>query len=198
MTESIQADIAHTAAKLVVEDGLEYGAAKQRAVKQLKLSARTALPDNDSIEAAVREYISVFCADTQPDELAALRALAITWMQRLHAYQPLIGGAVWHGTATHLSDIYLQLFTDDAKSVEIDLINHNVAYEVSRVPGLQGSVDALSIHAWCEGLNEEIGVHLLVNASNAQRGALQPDSQGRKPRGSLAMLQKRIQQGSTP
>jgi hypothetical protein len=46
--------------------GLEYGPAKRRAVKQLGLSARTALPDNDVVEDAVREYISMFCADTQP------------------------------------------------------------------------------------------------------------------------------------
>ena len=35
-----------TAARLVVEEGLDYGAAKQRAIRQLKLSPRTPLPDN--------------------------------------------------------------------------------------------------------------------------------------------------------
>ena len=38
------------------------------------------------------------------------------------------GGAVWHGTATRLSDIYLQLFCDDPKSAEIALIEHRVDY----------------------------------------------------------------------
>ncbi len=196
MTTPPQDTIAHTAARLVVEEGLEYGAAKLRAVKQLKLPARTALPDNDAVEAAVREYISIYCADTQPAELAALRDLACVWLQRLAEFQPLLGGAVWHGTATRLNDIWLQLFTDDPKSVEITLINNNVDYQVSRLPGLQGTGDALSIHAWCPGLNEEVGVHLLVNDTVAQRGALQPDAQGRKPRATLAMLQQRMQEES--
>ena len=111
--DSVGMEIAATAARLVVEEGLEYGPAKRRAVKQLGLNARTALPDNDTVEEAVREYISVFCGDTQPAELQALRRLALTWMERLEEFRPYLGGAVWHGTATRLSDIYIQLFCDD-------------------------------------------------------------------------------------
>lgn len=186
--------IAQTAARLIVEEGLEYGPAKQRAVRQLKLPARTPLPDNNALEAAVREHIAIFCSDTQPRELGALRTLALQWMQRLAQFEPLVGGAVWHGTATRLSDIYLQLFSDDPKAVEIALINAQVDYDVSRVSGLHGHmVDALSIHAFSPELCEEVGVHLLVNSYNAQRGALQPDAQGRRPRGTAAMLTERMQ-----
>eukprot|EP01032_Pedospumella_encystans_P003180 gene3180-3745_t len=35
---------------LVVEEGLEYAAAKRRAVKQLGLPARTPLPDNATLD----------------------------------------------------------------------------------------------------------------------------------------------------
>ncbi len=66
-------EIAATAARIVVEEGLEYGPAKRRAVKQLGLPSRAELPGNDAIEEAVFEYLSVFCADTQPAELRALR-----------------------------------------------------------------------------------------------------------------------------
>jgi hypothetical protein len=55
--DSLQAEIAATAARMVVEEGLEYGPAKRRAVKQMGLPARTALPDNDLVEDAVRDYI---------------------------------------------------------------------------------------------------------------------------------------------
>ena len=64
-------EIAATAARLVVEEGLEYGPAKRRAIKQLGLGARAELPGNDALEDAVFEYLSVFCADTQPTELRA-------------------------------------------------------------------------------------------------------------------------------
>ena len=106
--DSAAHEIAATAARLVVEEGLEWGPAKRRAIKALGLGPRTPLPGNDLVEDAVREYIDIFCADTQPGELAALRRLAVTWMERLAEFRPHLCGAVWHGTATRLSDIYLR------------------------------------------------------------------------------------------
>ena len=195
MAGSFDEERAQAAARLVVEEGLEFGPAKQRALKQLELPARTALPGNDLVEAAVREYLAVFCADTQPAELLALRELALQWMDRLQAFQPLVSGAVWHGTATRLSDIYLHLFSDDPKAVEISLINEGVDYEASRVAGLRGvDADALSIHAWSPELQEDIGVHLLVHDTLAQRGSLQLDQQQRKPRGTASQLRELINQ----
>ncbi len=187
--ESLKEEIAATAARMVVEEGLEYGPAKRRAVKQLGISARSALPDNDQVEAAVREYIALFCADSQAVELRALRELALVWMRRLQDFRPYIAGAVWHGTATQRSDIYLQLFCDDPKSAEIGLIDKGVQFEVRSVPGFQGeTVDALSVHALCPGLDVHVGVHLLVYDLDDLRGALKPDGQGRRPRGDMAAL----------
>ena len=188
---TLTAEIAATAAALVVEEGLEYGPAKRRAVKQLALPARTALPDNDELEDAVREYIAVFCADTQPAELAALRALALVWMARLPQFRPYLTGAVWNGTATRLSDIYIQLFCDDPKSAEIALIDHNVDYEPRTVTGFTGGkVEALSLSSLCQPLNETVGVHLMVYDHDDLRGALRPDARGRAPRGDLAAVRK--------
>jgi hypothetical protein len=185
----IQLDIAATAARMVVEEGLEYGPAKRRAVKQLGLPSRTPLPDNDMLEAEVRDYIELFCIDTQPAQLHALRELALVWMERLSAYRPHLGGAVWHGTATRLSDIYLQLFCDDSKSAEIALIDHNVQYAVGSVTGLHGeTVDSLSLHSMCPGLNEMVGVHLMIYDYDDMRGALKEDRQGRSPRGNIAAV----------
>ena len=180
---------AAAAAAMVVEEGLEYGPAKRRALKQLGLPARTALPDNDLVEAAVREYIALFCADTQPAELAALRQLALLWMQRMAEFRPFLGGAVWRGTATRLSDIYIQLFCDDPKSAEIALIEHQVDYEPRTVTGFTGeSVEALSIRSLCKPLQETVGVHLMVYDHDDLRGALRPDARGLSPRGDLAAV----------
>lgn len=193
--DDLKEEIAATAARMVVEEGLEYGAAKRRALKQLGASARAALPDNDQLEAAVQEYIALFCADTQPKELQALRELALEWMERLAPFRPYVGGAVWHGTATRRSDIYLQLFCDDPKSAEIALIDGGVRFEARSVPGLHGEmVDALSVHALCRPLGESVGVHLLVNDLDDVRGALQPDARGRRPRGDAAALRRLLQE----
>lgn len=195
--DTLQSEIAAAAARLVVEEGLEYGPAKKRAVKQLGLNARAALPDNDQLEEAVREYIEIFCADTQPGELRALRRLALTWMERLEEFRPHLGGAVWHGTATRLSDIWLQLFCDDPKSAELSLIDHNVNYTPHTINGLHGeTVEALSIHSRSPELGEEVGVHLVVYDHDDLRGALRPDAKGRSPRGDLAAVRALVQQGS--
>ena len=191
-------EIAACAAGLVVEEGLEYGPAKRRALHELGLSARTALPNNDEIEAAVREYIQLYCADTQPKELHALRVLALEWMEHMAAFRPHIGGAVWHGTATRLSDIYIQLFCDDPKSAEITLIDHHVDYEPRMVTGFHGEqVEALSLHAASPELGEEVGVHLMVYDLDDLRGALKPDAQGRAPRGNLAALRRLLEKDNS-
>ena len=186
---TVSEEIAATAARMVVEEGLEYGPAKRRAVKQLGLNARAQLPNNEQVEDAVREYLALFCADTQPAELAALRELAIVWMERMATFRPHLGGAVWRGTATGLSDIYLQLFCDDSKSAEISLIDHNVRYEVSTVQGFQGeAVDALSILSSCPGLTQKVLVRLMIYDLDDLRGALKPDAKGRSQRGDLSAL----------
>ncbi|MFY9127419.1 MAG: hypothetical protein WAO82_01935 [Limnohabitans sp.] len=187
-------EIAASAAQCVVEEGLEYGPAKRRALKALGLPPKTPLPNNEQVEAQVREYIELFCADTQPAELLALRQHALMWMQRLQDFRPYLGGAVWHGTATRLSDIYLQLFCDDEKSCEIELINKGVDFEARTVNGLHGEpVEALSIHSHCKELEEEIGVHLLIYEYDDVRGALKADAQGRVPRGDAVAVQKLIE-----
>ena len=190
---SLKLEIAAAAAALVVEEGMEYGPAKRYAAKQMGLPPRAELPDNEALEDAVLEYISVFCADTQPTELAALREVALVWMQRMADFRPHLAGAVWHGTATRLSDVYIQLFCDDSKSAETALIEHKVDYQPNTVTGFTGGkVEALSLSSLCKPLAENVGVHLMVYDHNDLRGALKPDSKGRKPRGDLAAVQRLI------
>ncbi len=184
-------EIATTAAQLVVDEGLEYGPAKRRAVRQLKLPERTPLPDNDELEEAVREYLDLFCSGTQPAELLALRRLALTWMERLVDFRPHLSGAVWHGTATRFSDIYIQLFCDDEKSLEIKLIDQGIRYQPRTASGLHGEpVDVLGIHAMCQPLGIFVGLHLMVNDWDDVRGALRRDAKNRSPRGDLASVRQ--------
>lgn len=189
----VQLEIAATAARMVVEEGLGFGPAKHRALKALGLPGRTALPTNEQVEAQVWEYIEIFCADTQPQELHALREHALVWMERLAPFRPHLGGAVWHGWATRLSDIDLALFCDDPKSAEIALINQNLRYEVHSQTGFHGQmVDVLSLHSFCRDLAEDIGVHLRIYDLQDLRGALVFDAQGRSPRGDIAALRRKL------
>ena len=192
-SQAAKAEIAATAARMVVEEGLEYGPAKRRAIRHLGLPSRTALPGNDEIEDAVLDYIAIFCADTQATELAALRQLALRWMERMARFRPHLSAAVWRGTATRRSDIHIELFCDDSKSAEIALIDLKVVYEPRTVIGLRGdAVDTLSVHHFCPGLDEMVGVHLLVYDHDDLRGALRLDARGRSPRGDLAAVRRLI------
>jgi hypothetical protein len=195
MTQALINEIAATAARLVVEEGMEYGPAKRRAARALGSGSarRSELPGNDAVEDEVRRYLALFCADKQPAELAALRAVAQSWMERLAAFRPHLTGAVWRGTATRLNDVHLELFCDDSKSAELALIDRGIAYEVGSRPGPRGAlVDVLSVAQPCPALGGPITVHLSVLDHDDLRGALRPDGLGRTQRGDLAALRKLI------
>ena len=149
MAGTHSAAIAVAAARLIVEEGLEYGAAKRRAARDLGLHGRNGeLPGNDEIEDEVRVYLDLFHADTQPAELAELRRIAADWMERLAPFRPHLTGAVWRGTATRLSSVAIDLFCDDSKSAEIALIDMRVDYDVSSVDGPRGRIlDVLNVQS---------------------------------------------------
>ncbi|MBU3693959.1 MAG: hypothetical protein FGM40_03925 [Rhodocyclaceae bacterium] len=122
--------IAQAAARMIAEDGLhDYALAKRKAARQLGVSERQQLPNNDEIEAAVRAYREVFQTDSHPDLLQGLRAIAAEVMEQLARYQPQLTGSVLNGTAGPESDINLLLFADSDKDVEIDLLNRGIPFE---------------------------------------------------------------------
>jgi len=196
MSSPLTAEIAAAAARLVVEEGMEYGPAKRRAARLVaRHSVRPAeLPGNDELEDEVRSYLALFHADTQPAELAALRQVALQWMERLARFRPHLTGAVWRGTATRLNSVHLQLYCDDPKSAELALIDLGVDYEVGALPGPHGDpVDVLSVASRSAELGEMVTVHLAVLDHDDLRGALKPDARGRTQRGDAAALRALIQ-----
>ncbi len=193
MPTDLSDEIAAAAARLVVDEGMEYAQAKRKALRSLGLgNARPSqLPSNEQLEDQVREHIAIFCADTQPAELLALRQLALVWMDRLAEFRPHLSGAVWRGTATRLSAIHLDLYCDDAKSAELALINHGVDYDVGSRPDPRGGqVDMLSIASRCAALGETVTLFLTVLDHDDLRGALKPDARGRSWRGDAAALRR--------
>lgn len=181
--------IAAAAARLVVEGGMEYGAAKRKAAREF--GRRAGLPSNEEVEDQVREYLELFCADTQPAELRALREVALQWMRRLAEFRPHLAGAVWRGTATRLSAVHLDLYCDDPKAAEIALINAGVDYDVGSIdrPGRE-PVNVLTVGQTSRALGEVVTLHLALHDRDDQRGALQPDTRGRSWRGDQPALER--------
>ena len=194
MASQMSEEIAASAARLVVEEGMDFGAAKRRAARDLggRSSRGAELPDNEAVEDEVRAYIALFCADTQPAELAALRRLALRWMERLEAYRPHLTGAVWRGTATRLNNIHIELFADDSKAAEIALLDLGIAFDVDSTTGPRRTpVDVLVLASPCPELGEPVTINLIALDHDDLRGALKADARGRSHRGDLAALRDR-------
>jgi len=192
---SVIEEIASAAARLVVEEGMEYAAAKRKAGREW--GRRAELPSNEQVEDAVREHIDLFCADTQPAELRALRDVALLWMQRLAAFRPHLAGAVWRGTATRHSAVLIDLYCDDLKAAEIALINAGEDYDSGAIdrPGRE-PLTVLTVASPSRALGEPVTVHLSLHDHDDQRGALKPDARGRSWRGDLAAVQRLLTEGA--
>ena len=198
MPSPVSEELLQAAARLAVDEGFDWGSAKRRAVRELGLPARTALPDQLQMEDAVRAHIALFHADTQPGELQALRQLALEWMRRMQEFRPYLGGAVWWGTATRRSDVVIALFCDDSKSAVIALLNQQVRYEPHTSVGLHGEpVESLAVLVGSAALAQEVVVQLQVYDLDDLRGALRSDPRGRAPRGDMAAVQKLLDAGGS-
>jgi hypothetical protein len=203
--DAIEQEIAQAAAPWVLEHGLPYAQAKRKAREALGLPERTRLPGNAALEAALREHIDLYLADTQPQELTALRELALAWMTRLdkaaapaagppQVFRPHLSGAVWNGLATQHSAICIQLFADDPKMVDVWLLNEHVESELAEANGAAGKpVPCWVTHSLCKGLGFEVPVLLMVHDHDDIKNAKRLSEAGEPLRGDLAALRALMQ-----
>ena len=188
-----QQEVAQAAARMIVEEGLDYAGARRKAMQDHGGRLRDG-PSNETIEDEVRAHIAIFCADTQPAELRALREAALRWMLRLAEFRPHVGGAVWRGTATRNSVVRLDLYCDDTKAPEIALLNKGVDYEtVSEPLGRGEHALTLVLAERSAELSDWITIHLNILDLDDLRGALKPDARGQTWRGDAAALRRLLE-----
>ena len=187
--DSLRLEIAAAAARLIADSGLDYGAAKLKAARQLLGGAsvpRGAMPDNDEIDHALREHFELFDPD-HGERLARRRAVAQEWMTRLALFQPYLTGAVWKGICAEHAPIHLQLFHDNVKEVEMRLLDDRLRFEVATLPHFRDpreSVEALAF----EWRGEP--VLLSLYSVDDLRGALRRGPSGVAERGDLGALRE--------
>jgi hypothetical protein len=127
---NLRRQIALIAARLMAVDGVaDYATAKAKAARQAGLADANLLPDNQEIEAALREYQGLYQSEDQPAHLRRLREVAVKVMRDFVEFRPALVGSVLTGTAGQHSDVNLQLFTDDPKSLALFLLNRRYRYE---------------------------------------------------------------------
>lgn len=189
--QSLRARIAATAARMVAQDGADYGTAKRKAARQVLGDGpghghADILPDNQQIEEEVRLYHALFNADSHAALLFRLRSVALQVMEALEHYNPYLTGSVLHGTAGPHDDIHLQLFADSAKEVEIFLLNKNMTIDISEAPHFKGprfgTVERVSF------LWHKEGVHAELYEIDDLRGAPKARADGRVLRADLASV----------
>lgn len=125
--------IAHLAARLMAEDGIEdYALAKRKAARQAGMPDTRQLPTNDEIDAALRAYRDIYDADGHRSRLRELREKAVRAMRELADFDPHLTGSVLTGSAGRYADINLQLYPESAKFVEQYLMNRRIPYKAAQ------------------------------------------------------------------
>jgi hypothetical protein len=126
--------IAHYAARLMAEDGIEdYALAKRKAARQAGVPDTKHLPTNEEIDEALRTHQALYQPDEHRLHLRELRALAVKAMSELAAFNPYLTGSVLTGSAGKYADINLQLYTENVKSVELYLIERHIPYKTTQM-----------------------------------------------------------------
>lgn len=117
----------------MAEDGIEdHGLAKKKAARQAGIADTHPLPGNDEIDEALKLYRDIYHADDHRAQLTELREIAVRAMVEFEAFNPHLTGGVLSGIAGKYAGIQLQLFTDDAKTVELFLIDHGIDYQAGQ------------------------------------------------------------------
>jgi hypothetical protein len=125
--------IAYLAARLMAEDGIEdYALAKRKAARQAGEPDTRELPTNEEIADALRTYQQIYHPVEHRDRLRALRETAVRAMRELARFNPYLTGSVLDGNAGKYADINLQIFTDNAKAVELHLIDRGIPYRTTQ------------------------------------------------------------------
>ena len=166
-----EAEICQLAAKLILEGGLELGAARQQAIKNLKLNKDAGAVDTAALLAEAQLQLRLYYPQHAP-HLACLRQLALRWMDKLADFSPLLQGNVWLGLASRYSAIYLDLYVESAKELEIWLINQGIDYSVADDGADRPDAPHLICSDLAPNFHHLVDIHLQVHDADQVRGAV--------------------------
>lgn len=184
----LRAEVADQAARLIVDGGLDYQSAKQKALRRAFAGTTPPaglVPTNEEIDRALREHLNLF----DPQHAARVqeyRQAAVVWLERLADHHPYIAGAAWKGVVTTHAVLHIQCFTDEAKELEFLLLDAGVDYDVVEVAHFSGRGDDVPALVFHDG--HGLPVMISVYQHDDLRGALKR-AQGTE-RGDLAALRR--------
>lgn len=170
--------IAYLAARLMAEDGIEdYGLAKRKAMRQAGVPETQQLPTNEEIDAALRTYQQLYHNEEYRSRLKQLREKALHAMRELAQFNPHLTGSVLTGSAGKYADIDLQLFTDNAKALELYLIDRRIPYRTAQCRIYAGDeLRTVPVYTVNDG---NIDIQLTVLSTHDLRAPLRTNPEGK-------------------
>jgi hypothetical protein len=170
--------IAAAAARIMAEEGIDdFALAKRKAARRLGAPDSEALPANEEVEAALREYLALYQAEAHPERINELRRIALDAMDALKSFNPYLTGPVLAGLAGPYAEIDLQLFPESTKDVELYLLDLKLPYEASderRYTGDRARAVAVISLEW-----QGVPLRLSVFDPRDERSALKTTPAGR-------------------
>lgn len=170
--------IAAAAARIMAEEGIDdFALAKRKAARRLGAPDSEALPANEEVEVALREYLALYQAEAHPERIHELRRIALQAMDALERFTPYLTGPVLAGLAGPYAEIDLQLFPESTKDVELYLLDLNIPYEATderRYTGDRARAVAVISLDW-----QGVPLRLAVFDPRDERSALKTTPAGR-------------------
>lgn len=151
--DPVRREIAAAAARLLADGSPDYAHAKRKAARAMlgpRGGARARMPDNVEIDQALLEHLELFDAG-HAARVRQRRRVAAQLMLVLERFHPYLTGGVWKGIVTEHAPIHLQLFHDDTKDVQIDLLNRGVRFDTGAMPHFRGGADVEAFTFWHAG-----------------------------------------------
>ena len=178
----LKEEIAVQAAAAIVEDGLDYWSAKQRAYASLtghrgSRIAREDLPSNEQVQQAIREHLAIYEPEAHAQRLRDRQGSAERLMLQLREFDPWLMGALAEDLALTHSGIQLACVAESAKELGIWLLNHGLSAEATSLPNPTGVGEVEALQFEWEGTPTTIRVvprpHGLRNQGGIQLSELQ-------------------------
>ena len=170
--------IAHGAARLMAEDGIEdYALAKRKAARQVGDPDTRELPTNEEIDEALKAYRQIYHQEEHRDRIRILRAAALRAMRELAQFNPYLTGSVLTGSAGKYADVNLQLYPDSPKAVELYLMGRGIPYRTTQ-SRLYCSGEPLIAPVYVM-TDDDIEIQLTVLSPRELRGSLRTSLDGK-------------------
>ncbi len=129
-SDHLRQALAHETAKIIAAEGVrDFHRAKLKASERLGNSQHGSLPSNFEIEQAITSFQKTFIPN-QADKLLVERRIALTIMQWLQEYSPLLVGSVLEATTGVNTPISIHVACDTVERILVEFDDKKITVKL--------------------------------------------------------------------